>query len=656
MYKKKYYPYLCGIAIMVSLMFLTACEDYLDVVPEGDIKTIESTFEKRLDAEYWLQTCYVFMTIYSAEELHNPAYLGADEYCGGDYVRKNEGEYAEALGIGDGLQGSNSPLCNVWHKNRYFAALRYCNIFLDNIMNVYDMSEDEKRLFRAEVQAVKAFYYFDLMRRYGPIILVNTNLDSNSEIEDMQQARRPISEVVDTIVSLCDQAIAVLPHRFEKSADRIAYFNKEAAATIKALTLLYAASPLFNGAQAFAKMKNKNGELLFPEYDRERWHRAAVAADEAIRIARQGDIDIYSGTLDRPNALLNTIGDIEYSWAGLRGQSWNNSEALMTIRNSWNGHESGSGIPFDKIRLIYDLQEYGTDSRGCLSVPMNMVEMFYTDHGLPIAEDKAWMPNKYQTSKESDERYRNVLPLNESVLNLHRHREPRFYACIAADRTMWYRRIDYSGYYDGILIKCRLGEWAGSKVRRIDETIPQGLTGYWVKKFFQPYTDINGYGWQMESAPLIPMRFTELLLASAEAWNEYLDQPDERVYGPLDQVRRRAGILPVRDAWTSYAKNPQKCRTQAGMREIIQQEWNIEFAFEGRRFWNLRRWMTAPQELNSPQYGWNILAADEAGFYCNFEGPIPVWKKRSFTAPRDYFFPIRAEEILVSGVVQNLGW
>ena len=39
------------------------------------------------------------------------------------------------------------------------------------------------------------------------------------------------------------------------------------------------------------------------------------------------------------------------------------------------------------------------------------------------------------------------------------------------------------------------------------------------------------------------------------------------------------------------------------MREIIQQEWTIEFAFEGRRFWNLRRWMTAPEELNTPQYG-----------------------------------------------------
>ena len=661
MNKKNSLKYMISAAVLLACNFslFTSCDDYLDVVPVNDITTIESTFEKRVDAEQLLQTCYVFMTIYSAEQLHDPAYLGADEYCGGDYIRKNEADYCEALGIGDGLQGSNAPLCNVWHKNRYFAALRYCNIFLDNIMHVYNMSDHEKKLWRAEVQAVKAFYYFDLMRRYGPIILVNQNIETNASNSEMQQARRPITEVVDTIVSLCDQAMEVLPHRFEKPSDRIAYFNKDATAALKALTLLYAASPLFNGSQAFSKMRNKDGELLFPEYDKERWHRAAVAADEAIRIASEGGIMLGQGTLDRPNAILNTIGDIEYTWMGknLR-ETWNNVEALMTIKDTWGGRESPFGVPFGYMTVPYcPSGQFNTSSRGCLSAPMNMVEMFYTDHGLPLNEDKAWMPNKYAMSKENDERYRNVLPMNENVLNLHRHREPRFYAMIAADRTMWYRASDeYWGMWDGLLIQCRRGEWAGTLVRRIDENTPQCLTGYWIKKFLYPEHSWSMYCWDTGATPLITMRFADLLLASAEAWNEYLDTPDERVYGPLDMIRKRAGILPVRDAWTSYAKTPDKCRTQAGMREIIHQEWNIEFAFEGRRFWNVRRWMTAPQELNAPQYGWNILASDEAGFYCNYEGPKVVWKKRSFTAPRDYFFPIRAEEILVSGVTQNVGW
>ena len=152
------------------------------------------------------------------------------------------------------------------------------------------------------------------------------------------------------------------------------------------------------------------------------------------------------------------------------------------------------------------------------------------------------------------------------------------------------------------------------------------------------------------------MRMPDLYLASAEAWNEYLDEPNEHVYEMIDKVRERAGILKVREAWHTYAKNSSRVDTKIGMREIIHDEWNVEFAFESRRFWNLRRWMTAQNELNQPQYGWNILASDRDEFYCNYEGPKIVWNKRAFTAPRDYFIPIKAEEILISGVKQNPGW
>ena len=82
----------------------------------------------------------------------------------------------------------------------------------------------------------------------------------------------------------------------------------------------------------------------------------------------------------------------------------------------------------------------------------------------------------------------------------------------------------------------------------------------------------------------------------------------------------------------------------------------MEFAFEGRRFWNLRRWLTAGEELNDVQLGWNILGDDAQGFYNNYDGPIVVWNKRKFLVPRDYLFPLRSEEVIISGCVQNPGW
>lgn len=156
----------------------------------------------------------------------------------------------------------------------------------------------------------------------------------------------------------------------------------------------------------------------------------------------------------------------------------------------------------------------------------------------------------------------------------------------------------------------------------------------------------------------ITLRLADLYLMKAEAWNEY-EGPladDSHVYEPLNKVRERAGIPDVQTSWTNYSNQPDKVKTQEGMREIIRQEWNIEFAFEGRRFWNLRRWLTAADELNEPLYGWNIVGKDAQAFYNNYNGPIVAWSKRAFVAPRDYLFPLRSEEILMSGCRQNPGW
>ena len=649
--------YLSYIVLCVSLTSLMGCSStWLDVVPESDIETIETNFEKREDAEEWLKTCYVFLMTNCAQAVNpaNPAYLGADEFCGNDFART---QGATSLFIGDGLQMAHDPYGNVWHKQQYYAAIRYCNIFLENIGKVYNMDEDEKRLWAAEVKAVKAFYYFDLMRRYGPIILIDENLDPNLPIEDMLQSRRPIDEVVAEIVRLCDEAMRDLPYMSMKEETHKLFFNKEATATLKALTLLYAASPLFNGNTLFQYFTNRDGEKCFPEYDHEKWRRAAEACDSAIMICKDAGKELVSGSGDRPTPLLNTMKDIERTWLG---DDYDTPEGILIVNN---GFQREDRLPYFLVPSVDPryTKYYDGSSYGCLGAPMKMVEMFYTDHGLPIDEDSQWMANKYYMTKEYDERYRDVVPIGENVLSLHRRREPRFYAMIGADRTYWYRAMSNGGIvsYKGMILNNRQGEETGTQVKRYDESQAQNITGYWIKKWIYSGIPMNNYSNYMRSSitqTRYIFRLAELYLASAEAWNEYLKTPDARVYNPLDKVRERAGILKVREAWQTYAKTPEKVNTQEGMREIIHQEWNIEFMFEGRRYWNVRRWMTAQEEFNTPQTGWNVLASDEKGFYNNFEGPIIVWNKQKFEVPKDYFTPIQSEETLISGIRQNLGW
>src|SRR3546814_15577579 len=94
------------------------------------------------------------------------------------------------------------------------------------------------------------------------------------------------------------------------------------------------------------------------------------------------------------------------------------------------------------------------------------------------------------------------------------------------------------------------------------------------------------------------MLLAELYLLYAEALNES-QGPVPEVNKYVDLVRERAGLEPVATAWSTYSTNPGKPGSQTGMREIIHQERMIELAFEGKRFWDIRRWKTAAEILNN---------------------------------------------------------
>ena len=92
---------------------------------------------------------------------------------------------------------------------------------------------------------------------------------------------------------------------------------------------------------------------------------------------------------------------------------YKNSEAIFYVRNT-------SGGPCGYILPFFAGEGEGADcydphSIGCLGASMKMVEMFYTEHGVPISEDKQWVVAKYSMGRESDEKYTNVLNLNTEI-------------------------------------------------------------------------------------------------------------------------------------------------------------------------------------------------------------------------------------------------
>ena len=177
-------------------------------------------------------------------------------------------------------------------------------------------------------------------------------------------------------------------------------------------------------------------------------------------------------------------------------------------------------------------------------------------------------------------------------------------------------------------------------------------TGSLVKKFIH-YKTVPGHGsnFTIEPYAFPIIRLADLYLLYAEALNEVKASPDLEVYEYIDKVRERAGLNGIVSSYANFSNNPQKPLTQSGMREIIHHERMIELAFEGHRFWDLRRWKRATEFMNGPIKGWNIFEESAEKFY----KPVILFDQTFST--KEYLWPIKEHNLLVNtNLVQNYGW
>lgn len=640
--------------LLIPVLLLTSsCDSWLDVVPEEDIATIDSEFETYTEAYKWLKSCYVYL-----EDIYNRQisieHWGTDEMVADNYLINNV-SHPEGLDIIQGRQNVLAPYGDTWYnpwgsaRKDMYTQITLCNHFITRIDNVYNLSDKDKQEWKAEVKALKAFYYFELVRRYGPVIIVPDRFDPNQDVETLKLPRSHVDTCFNYVVRLCDEVIEDLPSLTVKRSERRGYFNKEAAMALKARALCYQASDLFNGNPDYANFRNKNGEPLFSSTaDPEKWKRAADAAIALIDYCREtSGLSLETGNLANTE-LQSKMLDIEKS---VQTFNWVSNEVLYMIRLGYGDGMFTYLLPNFEDGSLHNL-------KGACFVPtLKMVEMFYTENGLPIDQDVKWVGsgNPYAISEETDPKYTDVVALNEPILNLHRRREPRFYADIAADRCYWRLGQAINNNYK---VEVYQGETFGLKKPRLSAIGPQNITGYFLKKWGSSRGTLANHAsglTNLGEAPYPIFRLAEMYLIVAEALNEYKSAPDAEVYGYLNAVRRRAGIPDVEVAWKN-AKDPGRVTSKSGMRSIIRQEWNIEFAFEGYRFWNVRRWKTANIEFNEKVYGWNVVGNNANSFYNNGKGPVVVFSGNKFVAPRDYFYPIRSEEVQTAGIVQNPGW
>src|SRR5690606_32075894 len=245
------------IIILQVRLVTSACDNYLDVVPDN-VATIEYAFRMRATTERYLYTCYSYLP-QLGNHLTSPVLLGGDELWA---VR--ESWPSNPWQIARGNQNVNSPYLDYWNGTYpLWRGIRECNIFLENIMDVKDVEDFEKRKWAAEVKFLKAYYHFFLLKMYGPVPIIKENLPVSASEEDVRVERRPVDEVFDYVIELMDEAIEDLPDRVEDENSELGRITLPIALGIKAKILVYAASPLFNGNTDYASYTNKDGTVLF---------------------------------------------------------------------------------------------------------------------------------------------------------------------------------------------------------------------------------------------------------------------------------------------------------------------------------------------------------------------------------------------------------
>lgn len=170
-------------------------------------------------------------------------------------------------------------------------------------------------------------------------------------------------------------------------------------------------------------------------------------------------------------------------------------------------------------------------------------------------------------------------------------------------------------------------------------------TGYVVKKFT---SNLNDFGDLYQSGlNTILFRYAEVLLSYAEAKIE-LGQLDASVYAAINQVRQRAG-MPAVDQ-TVY-------NNQTTMRNLVRRERRIEFAFEGLRWYDIKRWQIGSQALVGAVYGAKLGTVDAStGKYTITGDYLPSVETRTFEN-KNYLWPVPQEEINInSKLSQNTGY
>lgn len=623
-----------ALSAILPLGIFASC-DYLDVVPPEQPE-FKDTMTDATDAVNFINSCYIAVEscapfVYSTYEWSTDESVDPPLWNGNNQrTAWNLWSPTNAAGYWDGYYNYNG----------------HCHMFLDILADndPRGATEADKARWRSEAEFLKAYYHSRLLAMYGPVPIVDQRLPQSTMPEDMP-GRSHYDYVVDYIVNKLDEAAPNLLATGQ--ADDWGRATSTAAKAIKGRVLLYAASDLWNGKFPFPDWKNTNyetpgygKELVSHTYDPQKWQRALDANLDALQYAEKEG----GRSLVDMNNLPRTLADLPVPYipgvdtTTVEGKEF--AKRVLMLRSITNSDENdgnkeiiwGVFMQGDRQwinfatwpKRIAQYNNNWVDGWCAISPTLYSAEHYYTVNGKLPEKDGEFAPkNEWFTSANINDR--------SEVIKLHVNREPRFYASLSFDGD------DYSPIMcDGKPLRINLRDANKQGYNHDLFYRDYTVTGYISKKYTSPEIRISSVtGTDNRKNYAKPLfRLAELYLNVAECYAALGDNKNAIKY--LNPIRKRAGIPELEET---------DITSDMTMMDWVRNERFVELWGEGHRFYDVRRWMTAPQTLRAgAREGLNVLGAGMNPSF-NELNKRTVINQQFQWHNHMYLWPIKASEI-----------
>lgn len=437
-----------------------------------------------------------------------------------------------------------------------FKAIYNCNNFLAQLTNS-TLSPDDQKVLEGEVRFIRAWHYFSLVKRYGgvPLITEAQVYTGPENIPTLQVPRDKESAIYDFIISETQAIAGMLPPT--RSGASLYQATSGAAQALCSRAALYAAT--------IAKYGTLNN-TLYPEVN---W---------VVGIPPEMAAKYFQASYDAANAVIASgkyeLGD--YATMFTKTVNGNNGEYIFQRQYNVAG---GRGHDWDKRNIPFSFRQGGW---GCGVAPtLEMVEAYEyvdgSDGALKLYEADGVTPRRFTDPFE-----------------LFKDKDPRLFASVympgspCKGDVVEMRRgvIDSNGNKQYATQQADVNQTYKDPVTGLDYTVSgkdgfsyvgdQTKTGFYQKKYIDETLQNVDMG--KSETPWCVFRLGEMYLNLAEAAVELGGAANEQAaLDAINALRIRAGI---------------KEHTSIDL-EKVRQERKIELAFEGLRFWDLKRWRIA---------------------------------------------------------------